>query len=91
MNLSVRHRPRLRIRLRYILAAGAVLFAFLQGPSGLVSLARRKHEEYRLVRDIERLKREIARETRRCDWLSNPDSAALLARQLLGDSVPNNQ
>jgi hypothetical protein len=60
-------------------------FWFLAGPNGLVSIGRRKARERRLLADITEYKHQIQVRKQRRNWLANPDSAALLARTLLGD------
>jgi len=79
--------------LRFAVLAVFVVFAFwfLAGPNGLISIGRRKARERRIRADITELRQRISERQQRRDWLANPDSAALLARKLLGDkpdSVP---
>lgn len=81
-----RPRPRFGLRsLLWLLAAGAVVTAFAAGPSGLVSIAVRRHQARRLERQIATLKGRIAEQSARRDWLADPDSAAAYARALLAD------
>jgi cell division protein FtsB len=80
--------PRRPIRILWLAAALAVAIAFLTGPSGLVRVLLRKHEERRLQGDIARLNRTMAQHQARRDSLANPEYAAELARHLLGDSTP---
>jgi len=79
--------PILQRLLRFAILAVFVVFAFwfLGGPNGLLSIARRKGRERRLRADIAEYKQRIGTEQRRQDWLTNPDSASLRARELLGD------
>lgn len=85
---TVQHRPRRRQRLVWLAVMLAVLFAFLHGPNGLVSIFRRELEARRLLREIARLQREIGEYRTQRDWLMNPDSAAAYAHRLLDpDSV----
>ena len=60
-------------------------FWFLAGPNGLVSIARRKARERKILADITEYKHLIEVRKQRRDWLANPDSASMLARKLLGD------
>jgi hypothetical protein len=66
-------------------------FWFLAGPNGLISIGRRKARERRIRADITEFKRRIQTEQQRRNWLANPDSAALLARKLLGDKPDSTQ
>jgi len=77
--------PRL-VRLAVLAVFVVFAFWFLAGPNGLVSIGRRKARERRIRADITEFKRRIAAEQQRRDWLTNPDSASLLARKLLGGS-----
>jgi hypothetical protein len=72
---------------RWAVLAVFVVFAFwfLAGPNGLVSIGRRKARERRILADIAEYKHLIEARKQRRTWLANPDSAALLARTLLGD------
>jgi hypothetical protein len=79
------------IRLAVLAVFVVFAFWFLAGPNGLVSIGRRKASERRIRADIVELKRRIASERQRRDWLANPDSAALLARKLLGDKPDSSQ
>ncbi|MBN2465783.1 hypothetical protein JXD38_09225 [candidate division WOR-3 bacterium] len=78
---------------RWAVLAVFVVFAFwfLAGPNGLVSIGRRKARERRVRADITEYKRRIAEQQQRRDWLANPDSAATLARKLLGDRPDSSQ
>jgi len=73
--------------LRFAVLAVFVVFAFwfLAGPNGLISIGRRKARERRILADITEYKQLIQARKQRRNWLANPDSAALLARTLLGD------
>jgi hypothetical protein len=73
------------VRLAVLAVFIVFAFWFLAGPNGLVSIGRRKARERRIRADITEYKQRIAAEQQRRDWLANPDSAALLARRLLGD------
>jgi len=66
-------------------------FWFLAGPNGLISIGRRKARERRIRADITEFRRQIEEQQRRRNWLANPDSAALLARKLLGDKPDSSQ
>jgi len=79
--------PILQRLLRVAILAVFVVFAFwfLGGPNGLLSIGRRKARERRLRADISEFKQRIEQREQRRDWLSNPDSASLRARELLGD------
>jgi hypothetical protein len=72
--------------LRLAVLAVFFLFAFwfLAGPNGLLSIARRKARERRIRADIARFEQRIEEDQQRRDWLANPDSASLRARELLG-------
>ena len=78
--------PRL---LRFAVLAVFVVFAFwfLAGPNGLISIGRRKARERKIRADITEFKQRIQERQQRRDWLANPDSAALRARELLGDQA----
>ncbi len=79
--------PILQRLLRVVILAVFMVFAFwfLGGPNGLLSIGRRKAREQRLRADISEYKQRIGQEQQRRDWLANPDSASLRARELLGD------
>jgi Tfp pilus assembly protein PilO len=79
--------PILQRLLRVAILAVFVVFAFwfLGGPNGLLSIGRRKARERRLRADISEFKQQIAERQQRREWLANPDSASLRARELLGD------
>ena len=66
-------------------------FWFLAGPNGLISIGRRKAHERRIRDDITEFRQRIQTEQQRRDWLANPDSAATLARRLLGDKPDSSQ
>jgi hypothetical protein len=66
-------------------------FWFLAGPNGLISIGRRKARERRIRADITEFRRRIEEQQQRRNWLANPDSAALLARTLLGDEPDSTQ
>lgn len=66
-------------------------FWFLAGPNGLISIGLRKAHERRVRADITEFKHRIEVQQQRRDWLANPDSAALLARKLLGDRPDSSQ
>lgn len=84
--ISDRQRGSRRL-IRFVPLALLVVFAFwfLSGPNGLVSIALRQYRARRLQAEITRLKRDIERKERQREWLTNPDSATLYARRLLGD------
>jgi len=86
-------RPPLQRLLKFAVLAVFVVFAFwfLAGPNGLLSIGRRKARERRIRTDITEFKQRIAAQRQRRDWLANPDSAALLARRLLGDKPDSAQ
>jgi len=73
------------VRLAVLAVFVVFAFWFLAGPNGLLSIGRRKARERRVRADITEFKRRIEEQQQRRDWLANPDSAALLARKLLGD------
>jgi len=73
------------VRLAVLAVFIVFAFWFLAGPNGLLSIGRRKARERRIRADITELKQRIEAQRQRRDWLANPDSAALLARKLLGD------
>jgi len=87
MNAGRSPLPRL-IRLAVLAVFVVFAFWFLAGPNGLMSIGRRKARERRILADITEYKRQIETRKQRRNWLANPDSAALLARKLLGDE-PN--
>jgi len=66
-------------------------FWFLAGPNGLISIGRRKAHERRIRADITEFKHVIQTQQQHRNWLTNPDSAALLARKLLGDKPESSQ
>ena len=76
--------------IQWTVMAVFVVFAFwfLAGHNGLISIGRRKAQERRIRVDITEFKQRIQTQQQRRNWLANPDSAALLARKLLGDE-PN--
>jgi hypothetical protein len=79
------------VRLAVLAVFVVFAFWFLAGPNGLMSIGRRKARERRILADITEYKQLIEVRKQRRNWLANPDSAALLARTLLGDqpdSVP---
>ena len=73
--------------LKFAVLAVFIVFAFwfLAGPNGLVSIGRRQARERRIRADITELNQRIQEAQQRRKWLANPDSASLLARELLGD------
>jgi hypothetical protein len=75
--------PRRRFGYLLIAAVVVLLFEFLSGPSGLVSIMIRRHRLRHLQADIVRIKDRIAERSAQRRWLSDPDSARLLARELL--------
>jgi hypothetical protein len=79
--------------LKFAVLAVFIVFAFwfLAGPNGLISIGRRKAHERRIRADITELKQRIEEQQQRRNWLANPDSAALLARQLLGEKPDSSQ
>ena len=66
-------------------------FWFLAGPNGLISIARRQARERRIRADITEFRHRIQTDQQRRNWLANPDSSALLARELLGDKPDSAQ
>jgi len=78
---------------RMAVLAVFVVFAFwfLAGPNGLLSIGRRKARERRIRADMTEFKHRIEEQQQSRDWLANPDSAALLARKLLGDKPDSSQ
>jgi len=82
-------KPRRRIGIVLLAMLAAILYAFLSGPSGFVSILIRQHHRHHLQTEITGIKERIAARAAQRQWLSNPDSARLLARELLGpDSTP---
>ena len=73
------------VRLAVLAVFVVFAFWFLAGPNGLISIGRRKARERRIRADITEYKQRIEAQKQRRNWLANPDSAALLARTLLGD------
>jgi len=73
------------VRLAVLAVFVVFAFWFLAGPNGLISIGRRKAHERRIRADITQYRQRIQAQQQRRDWLANPDSAALLARKLLGD------
>ena len=73
------------VRLAVLAVFFVFAFWFLAGPNGLVSIGLRKSRERRIRADITEYRRRIKERQQRRNWLANPDSAALLARKLLGD------
>jgi len=73
------------VRLAVLAVFVVFAFWFLAGPNGLISIGRRKARERRILADITEYKQLIQARKQRRNWLANPDSAALLARTLLGD------
>ena len=79
------------VRLAVLAVFVVFAFWFLAGPNGLVSIGRRKARERKLRADISAFEQRIKQRERQRDWLANPDSAALLARRLLGDKPDSAQ
>ena len=79
------------VRLAVLAVFIVFAFWFLAGPNGLISIGRRKAHERRVRADITEFKRGIQEQQQHRDWLANPDSAALLARKLLGDKPDSAQ
>jgi len=73
------------VRLAVLAVFIVFAFWFLAGPNGLMSIGRRKARERRIRAAITEYKQRIEAQKQRRNWLANPDSAALLARTLLGD------
>jgi len=73
------------LRLAVLAVFFVFAFWFLAGPNGLFSIGRRKARERRTRADIATFKRRIEEQQQHRDWLANPDSASLRARELLGD------
>ena len=74
-----------RRRKLVVLAAVTIglAYAFLSGPSGLVSIMIRRHRVRRLQTEMAGIREEIAARSAQRKWLADPDSAKLLARKLL--------
>ncbi len=85
MNAGRSPLPRL-VRLAVLAVFIVFAFWFLAGPNGLISIGRRKARERRIMADITQYKHLIQVRKQRRNWLTNPDSAGLLARKLLGDA-----
>ncbi len=85
MNAGRSPLPRL-VRLAVLAVFIVFAFWFLAGPNGLVSIGRRKARERRIMADITQYKHLIQVRKQRRNWLTNPDSAGLLARKRLGDA-----
>jgi hypothetical protein len=79
------------VRLAVLAVFVVFAFWFLAGPNGLVSIGRRKARERRIRTDITEFRQRIQTQQQRRNWLANPDSAALLARRLLGDKPDSTQ
>jgi hypothetical protein len=79
------------VRLAVLAVFIVFAFWFLAGPNGLISIGRRKARERKVRADITEFKRRIIEQQQRREWLANPDSAALLARRLLGDKPDSAQ
>jgi hypothetical protein len=79
------------VRLAVLAVFVVFAFWFLAGPNGLVSIGRRKARERRIRTDITEFRQRIQSRQQRRNWLANPDSAALLARKLLGDKPDSAQ
>jgi len=75
------------LRLAVLAVFFVFAFWFLAGPNGLFSIGRRKARERRIRADISRFEQKLEEQQQRRDWLANPDSAALRARELLGDQT----
>jgi hypothetical protein len=90
MNAGRSPLPRL-VRLAVLAVFIVFGFWFLAGPNGLISIGRRKARERRILADITEYKQLIEARKQRRNWLANPDSAALLARTLLGDKPDSAQ
>jgi hypothetical protein len=75
------------LRLAVLAVFFVFAFWFLAGPNGLFSIGRRKARERRIRADIARFEQRIEEQKQHRDWLANPDSAALRARELLGDQA----
>ena len=90
MNAGRSPLPRL-VRLAVLAVFIVFAFWFLAGPNGLISIGRRKARERRILADITEYKQLIETRKQRRNWLANPDSAALLARTLLGDDPDSAQ
>jgi hypothetical protein len=79
------------VRLAVLAVFVVFAFWFLAGPNGLMSIGRRKARERRILSDITEYKRLIEARKQQRNWLANPDSAALLARTLLGNEPDSAQ
>jgi hypothetical protein len=79
------------VRLAVLAVFVVFAFWFLAGPNGLISIGRRKARERRILGDITEFRHRLEERKQRRNWLANPDSAALLARKLLGDKPDSSQ
>ncbi|MBM3331357.1 hypothetical protein FJY68_05825 [candidate division WOR-3 bacterium] len=79
------------VRLAVLAVFVVFAFWFLAGPNGLISIGRRKARERRILNDITEFRHKLEERRHRRDWLANPDSAAMLARKLLGDKPDSAQ
>ncbi len=70
------------MRLLVLVGTVVILYAFLSGPNGLVSILIRRTRCYRLQHEIAVLKGRIEQKERERRWLADPDSARRLARYL---------
>ncbi|MEO0078800.1 MAG: hypothetical protein ABIK86_07385 [candidate division WOR-3 bacterium] len=82
MSQGLAVRPRRPMRLLVLLGTVVVLYAFLSGPNGLVSILVRRDRCRRLQHEIAVLKGRIEQKERERRWLANPDSARRLVRYL---------
>jgi hypothetical protein len=56
-----------------------------------MSIGRRKARERRIRNEITEFKHRLQEQEQLRNWLANPDTAALLARKLLGDKPDSAQ
>jgi|GEM_PF-940538 hypothetical protein len=79
------------VRLAVLAVFVVFAFWFLAGPNGLMSIGRRKARERRIRNEITEFKHRLQEQEQLRNWLANPDTAALLARKLLGDKPDSAQ
>jgi hypothetical protein len=80
--------PRRRVRLLLLAGTVVVLYAFLSGPSGLVSILIRHTRRNRLRHEIALLRHQIEQKQTERRWLADPDSARRLVQFLLEPDTP---
>ena len=87
MNLGWPLHPQRRVRVLLVVGVLAIMYAFLSGPSGLVSILIRRERLRRLQSEVTVMKKRIERKKAEERWLANPDSARKLARFLLDPAL----